>query len=110
VDDAEEEVCKEAILAYYFLLTRPLIESSVLLDQSIETWFKSDWQADVDFEIMDALGKLKRLGLIVEDPEDGLDAVPLMEAREILDRRWDQYFTYSEDSESSATSETGGDQ
>ncbi|MFN3239487.1 MAG: TMEM143 family protein [Pseudomonadales bacterium] len=96
IDDAEEEECKEAILAYYFLLTRPAIRSQALLDDSIESWFKSEWQADVDFEIMDALGKLERLGLVYDDPETGLAAVPLQAALEKLDARWDEYFTFRE--------------
>jgi hypothetical protein len=96
IDDAEEEECKEAILAYYFLLTRPAIRSQALLDDSIESWFKSEWQADVDFEIMDALGKLERLGLVYDDPETGLAAVSLQAALEKLDARWDEYFTFRE--------------
>lgn len=97
VDDAEEEECKEAILAYYFLLTRPAIKSAALLDESIESWFKGEWQAEVDFEISDALNKLLKLGLVYDDLEQGLTAIPLTEAREKLDQRWDQYFTYAED-------------
>ena len=107
VDDAEEEECKEAILAYYFLLTRPSIKSASLLDESIESWFKSEWQADVDFEIMDAIGKLQKLGLILEDPERGLDAVPLEEARRILDQRWDEYFTFSNEDNATTIDEHG---
>ncbi len=97
VDDAEEEECKEAILAYYFLLTRPSIKSPALLDESIESWFKSEWQAEVDFEIYDALSKLVSLGLVKRDEEGALFAIPLSEARDILDERWDEYFTYTED-------------
>lgn len=97
VDDAEEEECKEAILAYYFLLTRPTIRSRALLDESIESWFKSKWQAEIDFEVDDALKKLIDLGLVSLDEDSFLVAVPLEQAREKLDKRWDDYFTFSED-------------
>ncbi len=100
VDDAEEEECKEAILAYYFLLTRPSIKSPALLDEGIESWFKSEWQADVDFEVYDAISKLVSLGLVQRDEQGGLCALPLAEARDKLDRRWDKYFTFSDAEES----------
>ena len=99
VDDAEEEECKEAILAYYFLRTRTAIKGSSLLDESIESWFRSDWQADVDFEIQDALDKLRRLGL-VED-EGGLKALPLEEVLRILHDRWDNCFILDQEATTS---------
>ena len=93
VDDAEEEECKEAILAYYFLLTRSSIQGAALLDTSIESWFRSEWQADIDFEVEDALVKLRDLDLIVQTGDGKLQARTLNESRERLDRRWDGYFT-----------------
>ena len=93
VDDAEEEECKEAILAYYFLLTRKEIRSQSLLDSAIESWFRSEWQADIDFEIVDALDKLRDLQLVELDEQGKLRAKNLEEGRGILDRRWDDYFT-----------------
>lgn len=96
VDDAEEEECKEAILAYYFLLSRPTIRKRALLDESIESWFKSQWQAEIDFEVDDALDKLIELGLVRVDTDSNLIAVPLDQARSILDERWDAYFTFRE--------------
>lgn len=107
VDDAEEEECKEAILAYYFLLTRPAIKSASLLDESIESWFKNEWQADVDFEILDALEKLIDLELIFENPDQGLTAIPLEDARAKLDRRWDEYFTYTDAPETEVEEQDG---
>lgn len=96
IDNAEEEECKEAILAYYFLLTRPEIHGQSLLDETIESWFKNQWQADIDFEIQDAINKLQALGLITQD-EAGLNTLPLEAAREKLDQRWDDYFRFSEE-------------
>jgi len=93
VDDAEEEECKEAILAYYFLLTRSAIKGAALLDSSIQSWFRSEWQADIDFEVEDALVKLRDLDLVVENSDGNLQARPLNDSRVRLDQRWDAYFT-----------------
>ena len=63
-NDAEEEECKEALLAYYFLLTskKPLTKQD--LDHRIEDWLSATWQCDVDFEIGDAMNKLIELQLV----------------------------------------------
>jgi hypothetical protein len=89
-DDAEEEECKEAVLAYYFLLTQGAMTRKQL-DAAIENWLAEKWQCRVDFEIDDALNKLHALALVSE--EDGqLSAQPVTQAIELLDRRWDDYF------------------
>ncbi len=93
VDDAEEEECKEAMIAYYFLLQRDEAGSAESLDREIETWFSSRWDSELDFEVDDALGKLVDLGLVCTT-ESGFRAVPLDEACHRLDTRWDDYFTY----------------
>jgi hypothetical protein len=90
VDDAEEEECKEAFLAYGFLLTQPQGCTREELDAAIEEWFRHKWDYTVDFEIGDALDKLRRLGLV--SGEEMLQALPLAEACQALDRRWDDYF------------------
>lgn len=91
-NDAEEEECKEALLAYYFLLTseRPLSRGE--LDRKIEGWMADRWQCAIDFEIADALDKLMALEL-VQESHGGLTAKPLSDSIRILDRRWDDYFT-----------------
>ena len=90
-DDAEEEECKEAILAYYFLLARGAMMRE-RLDSTIENWLAEKWHCDVDFEIEDALNKLKVLSLVTED-NGQLSAVALDQAIKKLDGRWDNYFT-----------------
>lgn len=93
IDAAEEEECKEAMLAYYFLITvdKPLTADA--LDQVVEGWFKDTLQHDLDFEVDDALQKLLTLG-IVSLNADTYQAVSLDEARKILDQQWDDYFNY----------------
>ena len=90
-NDAEEEESKEAILAYYFLLTAERRLSKAELDRSIESWFEARWNQRVDFEIDDALAKLLALGL-VQESEGRLAAVAIEDAIRLLDRRWDNYF------------------
>lgn len=90
-DDAEEEECKEAILAYSFLLSSPDGLTKEGLDNKIESWFHEQWQCTVDFEIDDALNKLLSLGLI-EKTEYQYKALILENAIKALDKRWDNYF------------------
>lgn len=91
LDDAEEEECKEAILAYWWLHTAGTALSSTAIDRGAEQWLRHHTGRDVDFEIGDAVHKLERLGL-VRRAGDTLTAVSLAEARTALDRRWDAYF------------------
>ena len=90
-NDAEEEECKEALLAYYFLLTsdKPLTRQE--LDSCIESWLSDTWKCKVDFEIHDAMNKLLTLQLVTE--KDGLlSAVSIVKGLKVLDKRWDDYF------------------
>jgi len=89
---AEEQEIVEVLIAYRFLLTAPDGLSTTELDTRIETWLLESCQRDIDFEIDDALAKLRRLGL-VED-QDSLRPCPLDRALELLDRRWDELFDY----------------
>lgn len=94
VDEAEEEECKEAVLAYYFLLTSPQPMSRATLDAVIEKWFLDKWQCEINFEIDDALGKLKNFGLVSHEHEQW-SALPLDAAMQRLDKRWDDYFRFA---------------
>jgi len=92
VDDAEEEECKEAILAYYFLRQRSAGLSAAELDDEVEAWFREKWQMEIDFEVDDGLNKLTRLGL-AQESEGRYSVVDLDEACRLLDERWDNYFS-----------------
>ena len=91
INDAEAEESKEALLAYYFLLSSPVALAKAELDRKIERWFEAKWDCSIDFEVEDALQKLRRLGL-VEESDDGLTAVDLERGISLLDQRWDNYF------------------
>ncbi|MGH6768500.1 MAG: TMEM143 family protein [Xanthobacteraceae bacterium] len=91
---AEEQECKEAFLAYYFLHTAPAPMSQADLDRSIEGWLKDKFKLDIDFEVEDALGKLERLRLLVRDG-DRLSVLSPERALARIDEVWDNYFQFN---------------
>ncbi|NCC59186.1 MAG: DUF3754 domain-containing protein, partial [Synergistales bacterium] len=94
VDEAEEEEVKEAVLAYFFLLTAEKRLTAEELDNAVESWFQDKWSERLDFEVEDGLGKLVRLGLA--DEKDGTFSVlPLPRAKERIDYLWDNFFDYN---------------
>jgi len=88
---AEEQECKEAFLAYYFLYTAASPPTADEVDGRIETWLRGSFGVDLDFEIADALTKLERLGLLKRDGER-LFVSPLKEAVAHLRGVWDGFF------------------
>jgi hypothetical protein len=96
IDEAEEQECREAILAYYFLW-RYAGEQGWLpsaLDDYIELELERVAKLKVDFEIGDALDKLEKLR-IVEKVGEHYRAQPLAKALAMLDYTWDNYFKYN---------------
>ncbi len=86
IDTAETEECKEAMLAYFFLLiggetNRPD------LDKRIEKYIYDQYAIPMDFEIVDGLDKLQTSGLLFQN-ETGLQTIPLSEANSQLKRAW----------------------
>lgn len=90
VNDAEEEECKEAILAYYFLLVSKKPLSKANLDHNIENWMMRKWGCSINFEIDDALEKLLALEL-VQDSNGKFTAVAIDAGKKTLDQRWADY-------------------
>ncbi|WP_372770593.1 TMEM143 family protein [Pseudoalteromonas sp.] len=93
IDAAEEEDCKEAIIAYSVLLNFKAKLTSDELDSEIENWFEQTYHCQLDFEIGDAIAKLERLDLIVRDGEY-ISARTLDDAKSRLDARWDNFYQY----------------
>jgi len=91
---AEEQECKEAFLAYYFLSTAASPPTETELDQRIEKWLQDTFSVDIDFEVDDALAKLERLELLRRDG-DRLSVPPPADALVRLDYHWDNYFQYN---------------
>ncbi|MFV8347588.1 TMEM143 family protein [Flavobacterium sp. ZB4P13] len=94
LNSSEEEVLKETILAYSFLnrSKEPLTASA--LDQQIESWFKTKHNTDLDFDVKDALLKLKDSGLGIET-NGKLEVIPLDKALIRIDEVWDEVFEYN---------------
>jgi hypothetical protein len=92
VDMAEEEECKEAILAYYFLyIHADKNYTKEQLDQKIENYLHQQYGVVVNFEIEDGLRKLRQEGLLKE--VDGiLTVIDLPQACSSLDKQWDNFF------------------
>jgi Protein of unknown function (DUF3754) len=99
---AEEQECKEAFLAYYFLRTEKTAPTQAELDGHIERWLKETFGVDVDFEVDDALAKLDRLGLLRRERER-LSVLPPEQTLARLDEVWDSYFQYEVASPATAT-------
>ncbi len=91
-DEAEEEECKEALLAFYFLSNSNTPMSTQELDQAIEQWLYKKSQLKLNFDIQDALDKLLNMQLI-EITNDKYIAVELTVALERLDKYWDTLFS-----------------
>jgi hypothetical protein len=91
---AEEQECKEAFLAYYFLRAAPSPPTQEELDARIEAWLLKTFGVDIDFEVDDALAKLDRLKLLCRDGER-LSVPPPEEALVRLDIIWDNYFQFN---------------
>ena len=112
IDAAEEEDCKEALLAYAFLLkcressstenaTDSLSRSEVeiaaggmslaTLDNAIETYFLEELDCALDFDVTDAIEKLVTMEL-VEKQGDIFIALPLERALKTLDDYWDNIY------------------
>src|SRR5262249_44608274 len=84
IGEAEEQECKEALLAYYFLLEPNGIDPHAALDRHVEAWLTKTFGVDVNFESNDALEKLDHHGLLIRDGER-LAVPPLEEALARLD-------------------------
>jgi Protein of unknown function (DUF3754) len=95
LDAAEEMEVIEAVLAYHFVRTAKMPPTASELDGLVEGWFAGRWDARFDFEVEDGLRKVRELGLVTEDDDGRLHAVTLSEAKQQMDRVWDDVFDYS---------------
>ena len=87
IGEAEEQDWKEALLAYYGLLTAAEPLTREALEARIEELLSRAFGVSADFEIDDALARLKRFDLLRET--DGRFSVPpLPDALARLDKEW----------------------
>src|SRR5262249_39918239 len=64
VGSAEEQECKEAFLAFYFLATAAAPLTQDALESEVEMWLKDKFAVAAEFEVTEALAKLERLELL----------------------------------------------
>lgn len=95
-DDALEQECREAFLAYYFLWREAGDNgwTDDELDDRVEQFLEQAAGLKVDFEIGDAMHKLRRLRVIEQAAADRIRAVPIAAALANLDQAWDNFFQY----------------
>ncbi|KUJ62107.1 hypothetical protein AR687_08765 [Flavobacteriaceae bacterium CRH] len=94
LNSSEEEVLKETILAYTFLYKNNSPLTAEELDNQIESWFKTKLNTELDFDVTDALLKLKSIGLGVET-NGKWEVIPLDKALVQIDELWDGVFDYN---------------
>ena len=96
IDSAEEQECKEAMMAYNFLLNSNQQMNEEELDNTIEEWMEKEHNTKIDFEVDDALKKLKKLNLLKCDENRIISVLSLDEALAEMDFIWDNYFEYNQ--------------
>ena len=92
IDLAEEQECKEAMMAYYFLLKSNVKMNEKELDNFIEEWMEKKHKTKIDFEVDDAIKKLEKLDLVSCDTNGILTVLSMDEALSQMDYIWDNYF------------------
>jgi Protein of unknown function (DUF3754) len=89
LDEAQEQENREVLLAWFFLWRHAPAGGWTAdeLDRQVEHFLHNEVQMSVDFEIADALDKLRRFG-IAEDRGGKWTALPIDKAIEALARCW----------------------
>lgn len=95
LNSSEEEVLKETILAYAFLHKSKIPLAAEEIDNQIESWFKTKLNTNLDFDVKDALYKLKSIGLGIEI-NGKWEVIPLEKALIKIDKLWDEVFDYNQ--------------
>jgi hypothetical protein len=91
IGSAEDQECKEAFLAFYFLCTAASAPEQAELEDHIERWLAQAFGIAVGFRAGDALAKLDRLGLLRREGER-LSVLPPDAALLKLDGIWGDFF------------------
>jgi hypothetical protein len=97
VDQAKDEDVKEALLAYYFLARVGEKGMTLeMLDQLIEQHLMTRYGVFIDFEVDDAVLKLKKDGLVSEKKNGLLVALPIQQACKVLINQWEDIFSVAQ--------------
>jgi hypothetical protein len=89
-DRAAEEDIKEEMLLYGVLAKeRVNIRDLAQVDEAIEQYLKDAFGIEVDFDVEDALARLKQEGIVTELTDGTLETLPPREAALHIDKLWD---------------------
>jgi hypothetical protein len=89
-DRAADEDIKEEMLLYTALANaRVNVRELKSIDETIEQYLERTFGIDVDFDVSDALARLKQEGVVIEAADGTLLALPPKEAALHIDKLWD---------------------
>jgi hypothetical protein len=89
-DRAAEEDIKEEMLLYSILAKeRVNVRDLRQVDEAIEEYLKSTFAIEVDFDVDDALVRLKQDGIVTELSDGTLETLPPHEGALHIDKLWD---------------------
>ncbi|KAB2941853.1 MAG: DUF3754 domain-containing protein [Hyphomicrobium sp.] len=88
---AEEDIKEEMLL--YAVLTKENARRQDIpdIDAAIEQYLASSFGVSVDFDITDALERLIADGIVTEQPDGRLSALPPKEGALHIDKKWDAF-------------------
>jgi hypothetical protein len=95
LNSSEEEILKEIILVYSFLHKSKNALTAEELDVQIESWFATKLNTNLDFDVQDALLKLKNIGLGIET-NGKWEVISLEKSLIQIDELWDNVFAYNQ--------------
>lgn len=106
---AEEDVKEEFLL--YSVLAKEVVHRSELhaVDVAIEHFLLATFGIDVDFDVEDALSRLIRDGIVREDRDGYLHALPPADAARRIDTLWDSFLDDLPDMAHNEGEERAGD-
>jgi hypothetical protein len=89
-DRAADEDIKEEMLLYTALANERLNARNLkAIDEGIEGYLAQTFGIEVDFDVADALARLKNEGVVSELPDGALETLPPHEAALHIDKLWD---------------------
>lgn len=94
LDEGEQQEACEAVLCYFataFLLRESGSVSLEAIDQACEELLRTATDLNIDFDVESTARNLERMGILSLD-ENGWRALPLDEAKQLLDETWDNWF------------------
>jgi hypothetical protein len=91
IGTAEDQRCKEAVLAYHFIRKTEPTPTAGEIAARIEVWLAKSFGVNLDFKIAHALETLNRFGLVRRDGER-LFVPPLEPAIAQLHQVWNNFF------------------